>query len=455
MTAIKEQSASIHYSRTIGIDVHKDLLVCCAMAMVDEKPQVVAEKRFGGYLQDVQEATEWCLSHNPEIITMESTGIYWEPLAYSLLDSGLQVNVVNPTHVKGLRGKKTDKKDAAWLASISFFSTTNSSFIPSEPFRDLRLFVRHRDNLVRDLQRYKNRFHKQFERACIKLSSAFSDLSGKNAQIAIQGLIDGLSPEQIIQRLNLRRLSASKETIEKALSGIMSEGNRQILTDLHAMIKDTEAQIERYTQSMIDGVTRLCPDIFVNLKGIPGISDVTAAGILIEIGGDVRAFPSVKKFASWLGLCPGDHESAGKRLSGRIRKGNRYIRRYLIQAAQAAVRTKSSLGSKFRVLCAKLGNKKGIVAAAHKLARIMYAMIKNVAKYRDPQVDHEQERVCKRATGTLKKIVNAAGVKISVQDTNTGEYIAELSPKVPLHDRPDNEQRLITQSLLLPGVSKS
>ncbi len=455
MTTKKEQSASIHYSRSIGVDVHKDLFVCCAVAMIDNKPQVVEERRFGGFHQDLEEAVEWCISHNPEIITMESTGIYWESFAYRLQDRGVQPNVVNPAHVKGLRGKKTDKKDAAWLANVGLLSTTNSSFIPSEPFRELRLYVRYRANLVRELQSQKNRFHKQFDRECFKLSSVFSDLSGMNAKRAIRGLLDGLTPEQITQSLNLRRLSASKETIVKALSGRMSNANRQILSDMQALMKPLENQIEYYTKAMVDGVTRLCPVAFANLKAIPGVSDITAAGFLIEIGGDVSAFPSVKQFASWLGLCPGDHESAGKRLSGRIRKGNKYIRRFLIQAAHAAERTKSSLGSKVRVLCGKLGHKKGIVASAHKLARIMYAMIKNVAEYRDPQVDHEQERVCKRASATLKKIVEATGIAISAHDVNTGEFVVELSPEVPLHARPDIEQRLITQSLLLPGVCKS
>ena len=455
MMTNKEQSASIHFSRSIGVDVHKNLFVCCAVAMQDNKPQVVEERRFGGFYQDLEEATDWCISHNPEIITMESTGIYWEFFAYRLLDRGLLVNVVNPTHVKGLRGKKTDKKDAAWLANVGLFSTTNSSFIPSEEFRELRFLLRYRAGLVRELQSKKNRFHKQFDRECVKLSSAFSDLSGKNAKKAIQGLLDGLTPEQIVQRLNLKRLSASRETIVKALSGRMSNANRQVLSDMQELMKPLEEQIEYYTRAMIDGVTKLCPVVFANLKKVPGVSDITAAGFLIEIGGDVSAFPSVKQFASWLGLCPGDHESAGKRLSGRTRKGNKYIRRFLIQAAQAAARTKSSLGSKFRVLCGKLGHKKGIVASAHKLARIMYAMIKNVAKYRDPQVDHEQERVCQRAKATLSKIVEATGIAIAVQDTNTGEYIAELSPEIPLHIRPDKERRLITQSLQLPGVSKS
>ncbi len=455
MTTNKEQSASIHYSRSIGVDVHKDLFVCCAVAMKDNKPQVVEERRFGGFQQDLEEATEWCISHNPEIITMESTGIYWEPFAHLLLKRGLLVNVVNPTHVKGLRGKKTDKKDAAWLANVGLFSTTNSSFIPSEPFRELRLYLRYRATLVRTLQSQKNRFHKQFDRECFKLSSAFSDLSGKNAKKAIRGLLDGLTPEQITQCLNLKRLSASRETIVKALSGRMSNANRQVLSHMQALMKPVEEQIAYYTQAMIDGVTKLCPVAFANLKAIPGVNDITAAGFLIEIGGDVSAFPSVKQFASWLGLCPGDHESAGKRLSGRIRKGNKYIRRFLIQAAQAAARTKSSLGSKCRVLCGRLGHKKGIVASAHKLARIMYAMIKNVAEYRDPQVDHEQERVCKRAKDTLTKIVDATGIAIAVQNINTGEYIAELSPEVPLHNRPDKEQRLIAKALQLPGVSTS
>ncbi len=455
MTDNIEQSASINYTRSIGIDIHKNLFVCCSMSMENKNPQIVEEKRFEAFQQDLDAAAEWCISQNPEIITMESTGIYWEALAYKLKDRGLQVNVVNPTHVKGIRGKKTDKKDARWLALVGFFCTTNMSFIPSAPYRLLRLLERHRDNLVRDLQRLKNRFHKYFDRECIKLSYAFSDLSGKNAQTAIQGLIAGLSPEQIVQSLNLKRLKASKETILKALSGIINDTTRQIFSDMQTMIKRFEDQIARYTEDMIAGVTRYCQKAFNYLKAIPGVSDITAAGILIEIGGDVSAFPSVKQFASWLGLCPGDHESAGKRFSGRIRKGNKYVRRYLIQAAHAAARTKSSLGSKCRVLCAKLGKKKGIVAAAHKLSRIMYAMIKNVAEYRDPQVDHEQERVCQRASAALKRIVEATGIAISAHDVNTGEFVMELSPKVPLNARPDIEQRVITQSLLLPGVCKS
>ena len=444
----------VHFRRAAGIDVHRNSFVCCILDLVDTETQVVAEGTFETFFPDLDKIADWLAKYNPGIITMESTGIYWESLAYRLQDRGMPVNVVNPAHVKGLRGKKTDKKDAAWLASISFLSTTNCSFIPTAPFRELRHIERYRDNLVRDLQRLKNRLHKQLDRVCIKLTTVFSDMSGKNARRAMQGVIDGLSPEQIVDKLNLKRLKADRETIIKALSGVVSDTTRDIISSSLAMIKDVEAQIAQRTEEMIAGVSRLCPAVFCNLKAVPGLSDVTAAGILIEIGGDVSAFPSVKQFTSWLGICPGDHESAGKRMSGKIRKGNKYVRRYLVQAAHAAIRTKCSLGSKCRVLCSKLGKKKGIVASAHKLSRILYAMIKNVAEYRDPQIDHEQVRVCKKASSNLQRIVDATGMSISTYNSHTGEVVMTLTPMVPLQKRTKREREVITQSLQLPGVAE-
>ena len=381
---------------------------------------------------------------------MESTGIYWEPLAWALIAAGFPINLVNARHVKALRGHKTDSKDAAWLAKVSFLSTTNSSFIPNEAFRGLRILSRHRHSLVGELQSWKLRRTKLLDRSNVKLSSVFSDLSGKNATIVIHGLIKGWDPETIVSHLNLRKLKASREQILDALAGRLIEESRFTLTSIQNMIELLEREIATYTKKMIDGIRSLCPGHFKRLCAVPGLSTVTVAIFLIEIGGNVDAFPTCGNFVSWLGLCPGNNESAGKRHSGRTRKGNKFARRALIEAAQAGIRTKTSLGSKGRVLSGRIGFKKGIIAMAHKISRICYSMIKNEAEYRDPDIDYEQMRICQKANRNLKKISEAAGVSLSMYSVDTGEVVQTITPKVPLNKRPPSEQKLIIQ--LLPGV---
>ena len=441
-----------HYSRVIGIDVHKELFVCHAMLKDSDGKLQEEEQRFGTFHKDIRDVCSWVESWQPEIITMESTGIYWEPLAWTLRDAGFPVNVVNARHVKALRGHKTDSKDAAWLATISFLCTTNRSFIPTQEYREYRRLERARVNFVGDLQRVKNRRSKILEEANIKLSSVFSDLSGKNARIVIHGLIEQKPAEKIVSALNFRRLKADKQRVLDALAGDLGDTGRKILSDYQENIESLEQKIQEYTQLMIDCVKRSCPDHFYHLKTIPGISDASAASILIEIGGGVGAFPSAKQFASWIAICPGNHESAGKRYSGKTRKGNKYLRRILIECAQALCRSKSSLGSKALENCSRLGWKKGIVATAHKLARIIYAIINNCVEYRDDNIDYEQMLTCRRVERNIRKIADATGASVTIHRNDTGEVISSAEPRIPYQNRPESQRILIAQ--LLPGVVK-
>ena len=258
---------------------------------------------------------------------MESTGIYWKSPYAALEAVGIRAKVVNARHVKHVPGRKTDVGDAHWLAMLARAGLLRASFVPPAALRELRLIARQRQKLVGQLASEKNRLHKVLTDSRIRLGVVVSDLHGQSARAMVKAIIAGHAPQQVI-KLASRRLKASREEILDALQGELSASHRFVLDELMRHIEEIEARISRFDARLLEGLESE-RDTLALMQTIPGIDQIGAAMLLVEIGADMDAFGSADRLASWVGVCPGNNESAGKRKSGHTRKGNPYVRRLL------------------------------------------------------------------------------------------------------------------------------
>ena len=315
---------------------------------------------------------------------------------------GIRAQVVNARHVKNVPGRKTDVGDAQWLATLARAGLLRGSFVPPAKLRELRLISRQRQKLVGQLASEKNRLHKVLTDGGVRLGVVVSDLHGQSARAMVKAIIDGQSPHEVLQ-LASRRLKASREEIFDALQGELTDSHRFVLDELMRHIEEIEARIARFDARLLDALTDE-RNALALLQTLPGVDLIGAAMLLVEIGTDMDAFGSADRLASWVGICPGNNESAGKRKSGRVRKGNPYVRRLLCEFAHAASRTQSVFQSKFQSLIVRRGHKRAIVALAHKLLRTIFFMLNRGQHYRDSATDYEALSVQRNAPRWIKAL---------------------------------------------------
>ncbi|AEK56784.1 ISAfe3, transposase [Acidithiobacillus caldus SM-1] len=363
----------------------------------------IERRQFGAFQRDRRKLAQWCASHRPDTVVMESTGIYWKSPYAALEKVGIQAQVVNARHVKHVPGRKTDVGDAEWLATLARAGLLRGSFVPPAQLRELRLIARQRQKLVGMLSSEKNRLHKVLTDGGIRLGVVVSDIHGQSARAMIQALIQGDSPESVL-RLASRRLKASHEEILDALQGELTASHRFVLEEMLRHIEYLEARIALFDAQLLEGLEPQKKALEL-LQTLPGIDVVGAALLLVEIGDDMSVFGSADRLASWTGLCPGNNESAGKRKTGRTRKGNPYVRRILCECAHAASRTQCALRSKFQSLVVRRGHKRSIIALAHKMLRIIYLMLSHGTNYRDADTDYEALSVRRNAPRWIRKLI--------------------------------------------------
>jgi transposase len=391
------------YKRVIGLDIHQAKISACAVAEQADGTVTVEHQEFGAFKRDRRALALWAKEHCPDIVVMESTGIYWKSPYAALETVGIAAWVVNARHVKNVPGRKTDVADAQWLATLARAGLLRPSFIPPADIRHLRLIARQRQKLGGMLSSEKNRLHKLLADAGIRLNVLVSDIHGQAGRAMVKALIEGKSMNEV---LNLAgRLRASREQLFDALQPEeLSGAHVFVLSEIMAHIEELEARMMRFDQALIQGLDAWRPQLIL-LQTIPGIDLMGAAMLLVEIGTDMSSFGSAEKLASWVGICPGNNESAGKRKSGKTRKGNAWVRRLLCEFAQAAARSRCALKDKFAVLSIRKGHKKSIVALAHKMLRTLFAMLKNNTPYRDKVVDYEALSVQRNAPRWIKMLV--------------------------------------------------
>ncbi|MBP6735022.1 MAG: IS110 family transposase [Chromatiaceae bacterium] len=390
------------HKRVIGLDVHQAQITACAILEEADGETRIEQRQFGAFKKDRRALAAWAAALNPDEVVMESTGIYWKSPYAALEGVGIRATVVNARHVKQVPGRKTDVGDAQWLATLARAGLLRGSFVPPAKLRELRVISRQRQKLVSLLAAEKNRMHKVLTDAGIRLGVVVSDIHGQSARAMIKGILDGLAPDEVLN-LASRRLKASREELHDALQGELTASHVFVLDELLRHIEELEARIVRFDARLLAELASE-HNALALLQTLPGVDAIGAAMLLVEIGSDMSVFATPDRLASWVGMCPGNNESAGKRKSGRIRKGNPYVRRLLCEFAHAASRTRSAFQSKFQSLIVRRGYKRAIVALAHKMLRTIFFMLKRGEYYRDSATNYEQLSVQRNASRWIKAL---------------------------------------------------
>ena len=357
-----------------GLDVHQATVVACLL-MVRQDGKVQKQMRtFGTTTRELVGLREWLLSEGCTHVALESTGVYWKPI-YAILEGTLEIVVANAQHIKKVPGRKTDVKDAEWIADLLCHGLLRSSFVPPKPIRELRDSMRYRRKLTESQAAERNRLLKVLETANIKLANVATDVFGMSGRLMLRALIAAKATPQEMAELAKGLLRKKTPELQLALEGKLEEHHRFLLElqlqRLEAAEKDLATLEQRIRQKLEPYAAQLAL-----LDEIPGVDWTLAAVIIAELGVDMSVFGSVSQLASWAGLCPGNNESAGKRKSSRIPSGNVYLKSGLVEAANAAARAKGTyLRDKFFRLKARRGYKRAVVAIAHKILVAIYHML--------------------------------------------------------------------------------
>jgi transposase len=389
-----------------GIDVHQACVTAC-LRQVQEDGQVTTEVReFATTYDALLALSDWLTAQHCPIVAMESTGVYWQPL-YHVLVGTVEVLVGNPQEMRRRPGHKTDPADARWIAELLAHGLIRPSFIPPPPIRALRDLTRTRVALVQTRSQTKNRVYKILEDTNIKLASVVTDLFGASGRRMLAALIAGERDPHRLAALALGRLRRKLPALTLALAGQFTTHHAKMIEASLELIDLLERQIADLDQQVRELVVPLQPQL-TQLDSIPGVDATAARAILAEIGTDMSRFGSASRLASWAGVCPGNDESAGKRRRGKTRKGNRYLRRVLVQCAWAARKTPTFLGRTFRRFEGRLGGKKAAMAIAHKILVIVYHLLAEGTMYDEERYDRlqprQEEHQRKRAVKALERL---------------------------------------------------
>jgi len=331
---------------------------------------------------EILKLSDWLASSGCTQVAMESTGVYWKPI-YNLLEGDFELLLVNAKHIKLVPGRKTDVKDCEWIADLLRHGLLKGSFVPDRPQRELRELTRYRTSLVRERSAEVNRLQKTLEGANIKLTSVATDIMGRSGREMLEALVAGSSDVAAVAQLAKGRMRDKIQDLERALSGRFQGHQRFMVAQQLAHIDFLDEIIERLNAEVKERM-RPFEEELSRLAEIPGVGRRTAEIIVAEISVDMSRFPTDRHIASWAGMCPGNNESAGKRYSGATRKGDSWLRTALVEAAQAAGRTKNTyLKAQYHRLAARRGKKKATVAVGHSILVIGYHLLKDKTTYQD------------------------------------------------------------------------
>jgi transposase len=365
-----------------GLDVHKKAVVACVRRVGPEGTVSSQVRTFGTMTAQLLELSDWLESQGVHHVAMESTGVYWKPI-FNILEGDFAVILVNAQRLKTVPGRKTDVKDAEWIAQLLQYGLLSPSFIPPPEIRQLRDLTRQRTQLIRDRATVANRIQKVLEDANIKLGDVASDVLGVSGRAMIQAIIAGEDDPGHLAELARRRLRGKIPTLKQALRGRVTEHHRFLLRALMDQIASLEGLIARFDARIEEAMTPFTAAA-ERLRGIPGVGQQAAEVIVAELGTDMAQFPTAGHLASWAGLCPGNDESAGKRRSGKTTKGSQWLRTTMVQAAWAASHTKRTIFSAcYQSWAKRLGRKKALVAVAHKMLVVIYLLLKRHTDYRE------------------------------------------------------------------------
>jgi transposase len=445
----------IMHAQCAALDVHKRTVTATRRHTQSHKEVEQETSTFGTMTADLLGLVDWLHAWEVTHVAMESTGEYWKPI-YNLLEGEFVVILVNAQHVKHVPGRKTDVIDAEWLAELLSYGLLKPSFIPPKPQRELRDLTRYRTTLVQERARVVNRVQKLLESANIKLASVATDIFGVSGRSMLAALAAGLCAPGELAELAKGRLRHKLAELQKALTGVVDDHHRFLLTQQLAHVDFLDEQIEQLSEEIghrLEAMTPLGPDTpsaepeathqedghdatpsletatipdaqaaltwpqaVALLDTIPGVDRATAEVMLAEMGLDMQQFPSAAHLAAWTGLAPGNHQSGGKRSSGRTPPGNRALRTILVQAAWAASHTKNTyLASLYHRLAGRRGKKRAIVAVAHSILVSAYHMLARCLPYQELGGDYLDLRQKEHKTRWLTRQLEKQGFVVSLE----------------------------------------
>ena len=356
------------YERCAGLDVHKKTVVACRMVPTEAGLWQAETRTFPTMTADLLALADWLRAAAVTHVAMESTGVYWKPI-YNILEGDFEVLLVNAKHIKQVPGRKTDVKDAQWIAQLLRHGLLKGSFIPEAPQRALRDLVRYRTKLIQQRSSEVNRVQKVLEDANIKLGAVVSDVMGVSSREMLTQLIAGQDDPVVMAQLARGRMRSKIDELEQALTGHV-QAHHQLMLRLHLEhIDELNAKIERLNEEIEHQMGPFDQgDLVARLDAVPGLDRRVIQGIIAELGTDMSRFPTTAHAVSWAGLAPGKNESAGRNQSARAPKGNRHLKALLVQAAHTVARSKDNyLGAQFRRLAARRGKKRAAVAVARSI----------------------------------------------------------------------------------------
>jgi transposase len=372
----------IVHRRCCGLDVHKDQIAAC-VRWAEDNGEIEQETRvFGTTTEQLRSMGNWMRGHGVQLVAMESTGVYWRPV-WNVLEGDFELKLANSQHIRNIPGKKTDKKDGAWIAKLLQHDLVPASFVPDTRIQELRELTRARARLVQEKTAVANRIQDVLENANIKLASVASDILGRSGRAMLEAIIGGESDPARLADLAKAQLRSKIQRLRLALEGRIREHHRFSLRQLMDHLEFLEGKIF-IIEEELRRRSQPYEEAIQFWMTIPGVRWLIAVTLVAEIGVDMKQFPSAAQLASWAGVCPGNNESGGKRKSGKTRKGSVWLRRALCEAAWAASRTRNTyLSAQYRRIAAKRGQKRASLAVAHTILVIAYHLLKNKVRYHE------------------------------------------------------------------------
>jgi transposase len=454
-----EEPMQVIYTRCCGIDLHKKVIVACLLICTAQGIQKEIQT-FTTMVQDLSRLRDWLKARQCQAVAMESTGVYWKPI-WNVLEGELELLLVNAAHIKAVPGRKTDIKDAEWIADLLQHGLLRASFVPPRPQRELRELTRYRSTVGAERAQLVNRLHKVLEDTNLKLTSVITDITGKSGRAILNALLQGEQDPEVLAELARGRLREKREQLAQAVQGTLSEHHRFLLKSQLRQLDFFDGQLaeldheiaqrlglpsgqddldpsagqpanEEGAEACVAGEPPTSPEplsvaperpsrlgsaqVIGILDEITGINVRIGEIVVAEVGTVVDRFPTEAHLVSWAGLCPEAKISAGKRLSTKTGKGNRWLRQALIEAACAAARSKGTyLGALYQRLRKRMGHKKAIVALAHRILVIISHLLKEQQSYRELAPGHGQEQANEASKRWAIRRLEQLGYQVSLQ----------------------------------------
>jgi len=403
--------------RCAGLDVDKRTVVSCVMISLPDGGVEKHTRTFGTMTPEILALSDWLKGYGVTHAAMESTGVYWRPI-YQLLEGQFTLLVANAQHIHRMPGRKTDVKDAEWLADLLRHGLIAPSFLPAQPQRELRELTRHRSNVAARRAQCINEVHRTIEGTNIKLSSVATDITGKSATDMLRHLLSGQYDADFLAELARGVLRKKIPQLRQALQGVVRPHQQLILSQLMADIEALEQQVKALDAEIGRRLEKE-QELIERLDEIPGVNSKVAQVIVAELGTDMKRFGSASRAAAWSGMCPANRQSGGRHYRARSRFGNKHLKSALTEAGRAAGRSIDTyLGAQFRRITARRGSKRAALAVGHSILTISYHMMERATRFEDLGADYFDRRNPQAVKNRLVQRLEKLGYKVSLEQTS-------------------------------------